>query len=201
MQSNTDEGAAHAPGPSPRGRWRLRLVAGLAALAVCAAGIAVFVAVRGPAEAGDELDAHDGAYGYDASMAVGHIFTDGLTHIQVSSKVRGPLRLISAGPIEESGDTVRVIGTLARIVPDMLPPGYETDGSRNCRAFHRLNATPEARSPSTGSRFACRHLARTSRSNSRSGMRSWRRAGTPEAASNSSTNMRAASTRPSSPAG
>ncbi|MCM0674024.1 hypothetical protein NCC78_04810 [Micromonospora phytophila] len=72
---------------------------------------------------GDELKTGQGAYGWYASKDVGSKFTDGLNLITVTPQARGPLRLISARPLMDDGGTVRVIGILARINPDMLPPG------------------------------------------------------------------------------
>lgn len=135
MQSNTDENTAAAPARFPRKRWSRRLIAVITALLVCSAGIVVYLAVRGPAGAGDEVIPNDGAYGYDASMAVGHTFTDGLTRIQISSNAQQPLRLISARPIGESGGTLRVVGTLARVIPDMLPTGYKFVGFQELPGF------------------------------------------------------------------
>jgi hypothetical protein len=135
MQSNTDETPAPDPAsPSRRSRTR-RVIAVAAAALVCAAGAVIYVAMRGPADAGDEVVAHDGAYGYDASMPVGHTFTDGLTRLQIGNDARGPLRLISARPIEEGGGNLRVLGALARVIPDMLPPGYEWAGFQELPGF------------------------------------------------------------------
>lgn len=72
---------------------------------------------------GDELKTGQGAYGWYTSKDVGSTFTDGLNIITVTPQARGPLRLIAARPLMDDGGTVRVIGILARINPDMLGSG------------------------------------------------------------------------------
>ncbi|MDG4762107.1 hypothetical protein [Micromonospora sp. WMMD710] len=71
---------------------------------------------------GEEFDVSQGAYGWWAAKDVGTTFTDGINAITVSPQARGPLRLISARPLMDGGGTLRVVGILARINPDMMPP-------------------------------------------------------------------------------
>lgn len=135
MQDGTETGQPERPAASRQRRWRRWLITAAVGIILCSAGIVMYRVVRGPAAPGDEVIAHDGAYGYHASMTVGHTFTDGVTRIQISSNAQGPLRLISARPIDESGGTLRVIGTLARVIPDMLPLGYEYAGFQELPGF------------------------------------------------------------------
>lgn len=83
---------------------------------------------------GEELKA-DNSYGWQASKDVGTVFTDGLNIATLSTKGRGPLRLISARPLMDGGKTVKVIGVLARIIPDMLPPDYHSGGFQQSEDF------------------------------------------------------------------
>jgi hypothetical protein len=97
---------------------------------VAAALVVIVVAVvlyhrRGPRPAGPELARQDGAYGWSESFAVGTTFTDGLNLITVTDKANGPLTLISATPLAPDG-ILKVLGERARVVPDMLPKGFES---------------------------------------------------------------------------
>jgi len=97
----------------------------VAAALVVIVGAAVLYHRRGPRPAGPELARQDGAYGWSASFAVGTIFTDGLNLITVTDQAAGPLTLISATPLAPNG-TLKVLGERVRVVPDMLPKGYQT---------------------------------------------------------------------------
>ncbi len=115
------EPAAPAPAPAPAKRPRRRLWAALAiALALVAGAVAYEVTRTHPG--GDELRL-DPAYGWFAAKEVGTIFTDGMTVIPLTSQRRGPLRLISARPLMDDGTALRVVGVLARVLPDMAPAG------------------------------------------------------------------------------
>jgi hypothetical protein len=106
-----------------------RLVLLLAALviAVLLATFLFWLPNRGPAAAGKELRLEGiGSYGWYGSKDVGERFTDGLNHITVTSEAEGPIRLVSAKPLMDDGPTLRVLGVLARVVPDMLPAQRET---------------------------------------------------------------------------
>jgi hypothetical protein len=76
--------------------------------------------------AGDELELEKmSAYGWSESMAVGTRFTDGFSFISVSPAAKAPIRLLSVTPVMDDGKALKVLGVLARITPDMLPPHYE----------------------------------------------------------------------------
>ena len=96
--------------------------------------IAATFGVTGTRAPGNEL-APDLRYGWQASKDVGTVFTDGLNLAHVASQARGPLHLISARPLMDGGKTLKVIGVLARVVPDMLPPGYRTGGFQQSDGF------------------------------------------------------------------
>ncbi len=107
------------------GRKGIRRAVALAlALAVAVVGGVVLVRwIVEPKPAGAELVLGDGTnYGWAAAKEVGSRFTDGLNLVTVSSSATGPLRLVSARPLQE-GAGLRVLGVLARVVPDMLPAG------------------------------------------------------------------------------
>jgi hypothetical protein len=111
-------------------------------LVVWALVIVAVPSLRGIEAAGDELVPGDGAYGWVAAKDVGAVFTDGLNHVTIGA--RGPLRLISARPLMDGGPTLRGIGVLARIVPDMLPPGHRIGG------FQQMAGFPPARPDAAG---------------------------------------------------
>lgn len=86
-------------------------------------------------------------YGWQTSKDLGTTFTDGLNLITVTPQARGPLRLISAKPLMDDGGTVRVIGVLARVNPDMLPPGSKIGSFQEASGFppalpHTAGAVP-----------------------------------------------------------
>jgi hypothetical protein len=99
-----------------------KFLAGICGLLVVAAIILLF---RAPRPSGDELAAQPG--GWSGSYEVGSTFTDGLNLVTITHKGTEPIVLISAEPIM-TGDTLKVLGERARIVPDMLPdsqgPGW-----------------------------------------------------------------------------
>jgi hypothetical protein len=123
-----------------RRQWRLLLAASLIiGLALAAAGLALG---RSPAHgdgvlpAGDELVLTKMApYGWSGSMAVGTRFTDGLNFMPIAATAKGPLTLLSVTPIMDDGKTLRVLGVLARITPDMLPPNYQTGWFESAKDF------------------------------------------------------------------
>jgi hypothetical protein len=117
-------------------RRRVRLFAAVAAAVatMAAIGIAVTLGVTGTKASGDELEP-DHAYGWQASKDVGTVFTDGLNVANVAAQARGPLHLISVRPLMDGGPTLKVIGVLARIIPDMLPPGYKVGGFQESNGF------------------------------------------------------------------
>lgn len=69
--------------------------------------------------------AHVKPYGWSASMAVGTRFTDGLNFITVTDAANGPMTITSVTPLMDGGPTLKVVGVLARISPDMLPAKAE----------------------------------------------------------------------------
>lgn len=108
-------------------------------------------------------------YGWRTSKDVGTTFTDGLNLITVTPQARGPLRLISAKPLMDDGGTVRVIGVLARVNPDMLPPGSKIGyHSRRHRGFRPRCLTRLAQYPSKTSSFSHQSRARIAGSSSKS---------------------------------
>jgi hypothetical protein len=84
---------------------------------------------------GDEVKLGERSYGWSASQDVGAIFTDGLNTLPITSQARGPLRLVSARPLMDDGGALRVIGILARVVPDMLPAGFQVGGFQHSPGF------------------------------------------------------------------
>jgi len=89
-----------------------------------------------PLPAGNELITADlQPYGWDGSMNVGSRFTDGLNNIRVSDKAKGPLRIVAAKPIESNGQTLKVIGVLARVKPDMRPKGWKDGWFQSAPGF------------------------------------------------------------------
>ena len=117
-----------------RPRRALRGTLFVAALVV----LAILVSVRyevGEQPPGDELRRDPGSYGWHTSKDVGSILTDGLNLISVTPQARAPLRLISARPLMDSGGAVRMIGILARVNPDMLPPGYKVSAVQSSPGF------------------------------------------------------------------
>ncbi|GAA4605637.1 hypothetical protein GCM10023107_72820 [Actinoplanes octamycinicus] len=76
---------------------------------------------------GDELDlAKMRPYGWSGSKSVGTRFTDGLNYLQISPNIAGPIRIVSVAPLLDNNETLRVVGVLARVVPDMLPAGHQS---------------------------------------------------------------------------
>jgi hypothetical protein len=117
-----------------RSRRTLRLQVAFVTIGLIAAVVAVY-ALAGPLPPGDELDlGQNAAYGWYASKDVGSVFTDGLNVVQVMPQARGRLRLISARPLMDGG-TMRVIGILARVNPDMLPTGFNAGGFQDSPGF------------------------------------------------------------------
>lgn len=113
-----------SPDFAPR---RLGLLLAPLAIVVLLATFAFWLSNRGPAVAGKELGLEGtGSYGWYASKDVGERFTDGLNHITVTSEAEGSIRLVSAKPLMDDGPTLRVLGVLARVVPDMLPAQRES---------------------------------------------------------------------------
>lgn len=90
---------------------------------------------RADSAAGEELKRDGDPYGWSASKDVGAVFTDGLNVVSVTTQARGPLRLLSARPLMDNGGTLRVIGVLARVVPDMLPAGSQVGGFQESEGF------------------------------------------------------------------
>ena len=91
--------------------WPAAVVLGVLLLAA-AGGYSAIQATR----PGPELRNHnDGAkYGWSAAMPVGSRFTDGLNFMTVAE---GPLTIISITPLMDAGPALKVVGTMARIVP------------------------------------------------------------------------------------
>jgi hypothetical protein len=112
-----------------RHRKRVLLAAGLAiTVTLAAGGLLVKLApelLGGTRPAGDEL-AKMNPYGWSASMAVGTRFTDGLNFMPIAPTAQGTIRLLSVTPIMDGGPALKVLGVLARVTPDMLPPNFET---------------------------------------------------------------------------
>jgi hypothetical protein len=105
-----------------------------AALVVAVVAVVLFVR-RGPGPAGPELARNDGSYGWSGSFAVGDTFTDGLNLITVTDKATGPLTLISAKSLNAKGDSLELLGERARVIPDMLPAGYQTGWFQHVPGF------------------------------------------------------------------
>jgi hypothetical protein len=96
---------------------------------------------------GDELDTADMLpYGWSGSKSVGTRFTDGLNYLQISPNIAGPIRIISVTPLLDNDATLRVVGVLARVVPDMLPAGHQTGW------FQQDNGFPPASHDNSGGR-------------------------------------------------
>jgi len=118
-------------------KWSRQPRIWLLAAAVTAVAIAIAATLhfnKGIKAPGEELKP-DRSYGWYASKDLGTVFTDGLNIATLSTQARGPLHLISARPLMDNGTTVSVIGVLARIVPDMLPPGYQSGGFQQSDGF------------------------------------------------------------------
>jgi hypothetical protein len=132
-----DNVMATVPGKPRSPRRKLWLL--LAALtAICATAVAASIyltAQTEPKPPGDELSSDQAPYGWYTSRDVGSTFTDGFNLLTVTPQARGPLRLVSARPLMDNGGTVRVIGILARVNPDMLPPGFEVGSFQSSPGF------------------------------------------------------------------
>ncbi|MEU8014317.1 hypothetical protein [Micromonospora parva] len=121
-------------------------------MALVVVGACVIVALMhnlgaAPQPPGDELATDQVPYGWQVSKDVGTTFTDGLNLVTVTPKARGPLRLISARPLMDEGGSVRVLGVLARVNPDMLPPGANVGSFQEGTGFppaqpHAAGAVP-----------------------------------------------------------
>lgn len=141
---------------SRRIRHKIRLLVAFAILGVIAILASAYYIAGGKLSAfpivdgkrpGNELKTDQVPYGWYTSKDVGTIFTDGLNLLSVTPKARGPLRLISAKPLMDNGPTVRVIGVLARINPEMLPPGSKVGSFQEAPGFpprlpHTSGAVP-----------------------------------------------------------
>ncbi|GIF09021.1 hypothetical protein [Actinoplanes siamensis] len=89
-----------------------------------------------PAPAGDELEtAIMQPYGWSGSKSIGTRFTDGLIHLRISPNNAEPIKIISVTPIMDNDTTLRVVGVLARVVPDMLPAGHEVGWFQQDKEF------------------------------------------------------------------
>ncbi|MEV6816412.1 hypothetical protein [Micromonospora sp. NPDC051296] len=133
----TDVKAVAGDGHQTPRKWyaRWRVAAAVAAVAVLAAAATLVVLhSRMPKPAGNEL-AEAEPYGWHAAKDVGTVFTDGLNLVTVSDGARGALRLVSAKPLMDGGGTLRVLGVLARVNPDMLPPGHTTGWFQDSPGF------------------------------------------------------------------
>jgi len=115
-------------------RRRVWVSAVVAALVVAVVAV-VLVARHGSGTAGPELARQDGAYGWSDSFAVGDTFTDGLNLVTVTDRATGPLTLVSAKPVDAKGDNLELLGERARVVPDMLPSGYQTGWFQHVAGF------------------------------------------------------------------
>jgi hypothetical protein len=116
----------------------------LAMILAVAVGITAVVWVRQghrggrPAYAapGDEVStAGTAAYGWSGSKRVGTRFTDGLNYLRISPKATGPIKLLSVTPLMDNDTTLRVVGVLTRVVPDMLPPNHQTGWFEEDKGF------------------------------------------------------------------
>ena len=102
-----------------------------AALVVAVVAVVLFVR-RGPGPAGPELARNDGSYGWSGSFAGDQVEPVGE---RVTDKATGPLTLISAKPLNAKGDTLELLGERARVIPDMLPAGYQTGWFQHVPGF------------------------------------------------------------------
>lgn len=136
-----------ATGARPRSRRkRLLLTATCGICAIVVAATLIYLDSR-TFPAGGELEFEGGSYGWHDAKDVGTIFTDGLNIVNIADLGDSPLRLISARPLMDEGPTLRVLGVLARIVPDMLPPNAEVGGFQQAEGFppnqpHTTGAQP-----------------------------------------------------------
>ncbi|WP_436532638.1 hypothetical protein [Actinoplanes sp. HUAS TT8] len=106
------------------------------AVVAVAAAIVITVWNREKSQSGDELDTEGmRPYGWSGSKSVGTRFTDGLIHLKLSPNNAESIKVISVTPIMDNDTTLRVVGVLARVVPDMLPADHEVGWFQQDKGF------------------------------------------------------------------
>ncbi|MBB4747723.1 hypothetical protein KZ829_40565 [Actinoplanes hulinensis] len=123
---------------------KIKRALAVALLAAVAVAVAIVVGNRQKphpvkvayATPGNELDtAKMLPYGWSGSKSVGTRFTDGLNYLQISPDIEGPIEIVSVTPLLDNEATIRVVGVLARVVPDMLPAGHQSGWFQQDQGF------------------------------------------------------------------
>ena len=104
---------------------------------------------------GAELDLTDlTPYGWSGSKSAGTRFTDGLNYLWISSNATSSIKIVSVTPLIDNRQTLKVVGILARVIPDMLPRGHKTGWFQQDKGF------PPSSYDNTGGRDPCGLIVR-----------------------------------------